>query len=63
MACDIAGSQTALSKILNVSVAFINQLVLGKRPVPVRLCLLIEGATGVSKKLLRPHDWKEYWPE
>lgn len=36
-----------------------------RRPVPVRYCLAIERATGgaVSRRELRPDDWRDIWPE
>lgn len=37
----------------------------GTRRVPVDICPAIERATGgaVTRKDLRPHDWREIWPE
>ncbi|MBV7459468.1 MULTISPECIES: YdaS family helix-turn-helix protein [unclassified Acidovorax] len=36
-----------------------------RRPVPVRYCVAIERATGgaVSRRELRPGDWRDIWPE
>lgn len=36
-----------------------------KRPIPVKRCVQIEEATGgaVTRRDLRPDDWREIWPE
>lgn len=31
--------------------------------VPPRRCLRLEEISGVSRKALRPDDWRDYWPE
>jgi DNA-binding transcriptional regulator YdaS (Cro superfamily) len=38
----------------------------GLRPFPPKHCVTLEqhfGADKVSRRDLRPHDWKEHWPE
>lgn len=64
-ACSIVGGQTALAKAIGVTTPTVNQWVSGIRPVPVERCVAIELATGgkVSRKHLRPNDWKKIWPE
>jgi DNA-binding transcriptional regulator YdaS (Cro superfamily) len=62
-ACDKAGSQARLARILQVSPTVVNQWVRGVRPVPAPYCPQIEIETGVSRKELRPNDWQLIWPE
>ena len=33
------------------------------RGVPAGRCAAIELAFGVDRRLFRPHDWRDYWPE
>lgn len=33
------------------------------RGFPAHRCKAIEALTGVSVRLLRPDDWRDYWPE
>lgn len=30
---------------------------------PANKTLVVEAATGISRRLLRPNDWADYWPE
>ena len=62
-ACTKAGGQAELAKILGVSPAYVNQLVKEKRPIPPIHCVKIDLCLGVSRKVLRPDDWAEIWPE
>ena len=64
-AADIAGSQAALARSLNVSAPTINQWAKGIRPVPERMAVAIESTTkgAVTRRDLRPDDWQEIWPE
>jgi DNA-binding transcriptional regulator YdaS (Cro superfamily) len=48
------GGQAAMARLLQVSPQAVSQWVKGKRPVPPRLALKIETATGVSRHDLRP---------
>ena len=59
------GSQLALAKLLNVTPGFVNHLVMGRRPVPIKYCLQIERYTGgkVTRRDLRPNDFAQIWPE
>lgn len=34
-----------------------------ERGVPVELCATVEAELGVSRKTLRPDDWRSIWPE
>jgi hypothetical protein len=33
------------------------------RGVPPNRCKAFEAVTGISVRKLRPHDWRDYWPE
>ncbi|KAF1016212.1 MAG: hypothetical protein GAK31_01701 [Stenotrophomonas maltophilia] len=46
--------QAGIARLLGVTPQAVNQWVSGNRPVPPRHVLAIEGATGVSRHLLRP---------
>lgn len=48
------GRQADLARKLGVSPQAVNQWVKGRRPVPVRLALVIERETGISRHDLRP---------
>lgn len=65
IACDVVGSQAEMARILGVTPAMVNQLVSGRRPVPLEHCAAIEQATAgaVTRRDLRPDDWARIWPE
>ena len=44
-ACHILGGQVVMARLLNVTPAYINQLVSGKRTIPANHCPTIERAT------------------
>ena len=64
-----AGSQRALAALLGVSSAAVGQWLRrradGGRDVAAKQCVRIEGITGgaVTRRDLRPDDWKDIWPE
>ena len=64
-AAEIVGGQTALAKACGVTVQAVSQWVRGIRPVPVERCADIERVTGgtVTRRDLRPDDWRRIWPE
>lgn len=62
-ACEIAGSQAEFARAIGVEPAFVNQMLHKRRPVPVRLCHVIEAGYGITRKELRPDDWMLIWPE
>lgn len=62
-ACDKVGGQSALAGRLGVKPAFVYQWLRGLRPIPAKYCMAIERETGVSRVLLRPDDWRDFWPE
>lgn len=53
-ACDIAGGQAALARILRVTPVSVHEWVYMKRPLPSEHCPLIEEATGVCCEELLP---------
>lgn len=62
-ACEKAGSQAEFARAIGIEPAFVNQMLRKKRPVPVRLCPVIESTFAISRKDLRPDDWHLIWPE
>jgi len=64
-AAEIAGSQAALARCLNVTAPTINQWAKGVRPIPERMAVAIESTTkgAVTRRDLRPEDWQDIWPE
>lgn len=59
------GSTTALAKSIGAHVPDVSRWAEGKRPCPPWRCLKIEKYTNgvVSRKDLRPLDYKKHWPE
>lgn len=64
-AINIAGNATRLANILGVSVQAVCFWRDGRRGIPAEKCTAIERATGgaVTRRDLRPDDWREIWPE
>lgn len=58
------GRQAWLAREINVTAGFINQLSKGTRPIPARLAVQIEQATGgeVTRKDMFK-NWIEIWPD
>lgn len=65
IAARCAGSQTELARLLGVTPAAITQWRPPYGGVPLRHCVRIEQLTGglVTRRDLRPDDWRVYWPE
>ena len=62
------GSQRALARALGISAAAVSQwgsTDSSARGVPPKQCVRIEQLTcgRVGRKDLRPHDWRDIWPE
>lgn len=59
------GRQVSLAEKIGVGSNYLNQIVNGRRPLPIKYCAKIELATDgqVSRRDLRPDDWHEIWPE
>lgn len=62
-AIDIAKGKAALARMVGVSAQTAQQWANGQRKVPPPRAYRIECATGVDRRLLRPDDWKDHWPE
>lgn len=58
-------SQASFALLIGVSPGLVYQWMTGRRPVSVEKCVLIERVTNgaVSRRDLRPHDWRDLWPE
>jgi len=59
------GGVSILARSIHGNASDVSSWASGKRPVPVRRCVAIERATNgaVTRRDLRPHDWREIWPE
>lgn len=59
------GGKAALARAIGAYHSDLSDWIAEKRPIPVRYCSLIEKATEgvVSRKDMRPHDWRLIWPE
>lgn len=60
-----AKAAAEIAREVGVSPAVVYQWRAGLRPVPVERCAAVEMATGnaVTRKDMRPSDWKRIWPE
>lgn len=59
------GSQAELARKISAQPQLVWQWSSGVRPVPIERCVAIERATdgAVSRRDLRPDDWRDIWPE
>lgn len=59
------GGQSSLARALGVTPPTVNQWIKGTRPIPAEQCVAIEQVTGgqVTRRQLRPSDWRAIWPE
>lgn len=64
-ACDLAGGQASLARLLGVSVPTVNQWIHGVRPVPPKWASAMEllFPNHVNRRRFRPDDWHLIWPE
>lgn len=68
-AAKLLGSQRALAMALGVAPVNVSQWLSSAsvkgRPVPPKQCVRIEALTkgAVSRRELRPDDWRDIWPE
>lgn len=60
-ASDAVGGAVRLAALLEVSPQAISNW--KERGVPIERCVAIERLTHVSRRDLRPNDWKDIWPE
>ena len=62
-ACEVAGSQAELARLIGLSPSMVNQMVKGSRPIPVEYCLAIEKATkGAVTRRELCEVWPRIWP-
>jgi DNA-binding transcriptional regulator YdaS (Cro superfamily) len=55
--------QSKLAEELGIPGSQVSHWVHGVRPIPVKYCQLIKSRIdGVTLQMLRPDDWKLYWP-
>lgn len=59
------GAQAELARKINAQAQLVWQWSSGVRLVPIERCVAIERATdgAVTRRDLRPDDWREIWPE
>lgn len=64
-ACEHVGSAKKLAELLGISPAMVSAWTSDDperyRPVAADRCVAIEELTGVSRKRLRPADWRRFW--
>lgn len=58
-------TQAHLARGVGIPKALVNQYIKNKRPVSDKVCVRIETFTNgaLCRKVLRPSDWQEVWPE
>lgn len=59
------GRAASLARQLGVAQPVVSDWCTGKKDVPLSRCVQIEVATSgvVTRRDLRPGDWREHWPE
>lgn len=59
------GTQKKLAAALNVRPQTVQAWSKGVREIPIKRCVQIEHMTNgaITRRDLRPYDWKEIWPE
>lgn len=59
------GNGVALARALGIQPSFLSQMAGGSRTVTPKRAVQIEKATAgsVTRRDLRPDDWREIWPE
>lgn len=59
------GRAAGLARAIGAQPSLISQWANGERDVPIERCVPIERATGgaVTRRDLRPQDWRDLWPE
>ena len=61
MASDAVGGAAKLAALVGVSPQAISNW--KERGIPIDRCVAVERLTGVSRRVLRPTDWEDFWPE
>jgi len=62
-ACPKPGDQAEAARRCGISPAFLNQMINGRRGVPIAMGATIERVLGVSRRDLFPDQWQTIWPE
>ncbi|WP_180719697.1 transcriptional regulator [Paraburkholderia largidicola] len=64
-ASKLLGGHAALARAIGVKPPTVQQWLNRERPVPPVRCVAIERLTNgeVTRKDLRPNDWRDHWPE
>jgi DNA-binding transcriptional regulator YdaS (Cro superfamily) len=59
------GTAKKLAAFLGISAPYLSQMAAGKSPISEKRCVQIErfSAGRVSRRDLRPDDWRDIWPE
>ncbi|WP_186072102.1 transcriptional regulator [Burkholderia gladioli] len=59
------GTATKLAAHLRVSASYLSQMASGACPISEKRCVQIEQLTRglVTRRELRPDDWRDIWPE
>lgn len=59
------GAKAKFASQIGAHASDLSDWISGARPVPVHRCAVIEQETGgaVTRKDLRPSDWRAIWPE
>ena len=59
------GTASGLAKALSISPSYLSQMASGLAPISPERSVAIEQATAgaVSRRELRPDDWRRIWPE
>ena len=58
----LAGGPAALAKQLGESTQTVSNWRM-RGVAPANRCAAIEAKTGISRRDLRPDDWRDYWPD
>lgn len=60
-----ASDRARIAAAVGMHEQYLYQCLSGRRPVPIERCVAIERATAgaVMRWDLRPHDWRDIWPE
>lgn len=58
-------SRDEFEKNIQTSINYLRKSASARRPLGTKLCVRIEVETRglINRKMLRPHDWYENWPE
>ena len=59
------GEKANFARRVGISPAFLYQIEIGKKQLPVQKCAMFECESkgAVTRKEIRPDDWQKIWPE